>query len=127
MWDAKGGLHISEMNNHTRNVSSGCFSSCGSQIVSGSGDKTIRVWDAKMGTLMSMLEGHTLTVSSVCFSPDGCHIVSGSGDKTVKVWDAKTGLLISTLVGHSDNFIQPQRHTWWFASRRHWASSSCST
>ena len=58
----------------------------GSRIVSGSGDKTVRVWDAVSGEcVLGPLEGHTSGVRSVSFSGD--KIVSGSWDKTVRVWE----------------------------------------
>mgnify|MGYP003386543677 FL=1 len=85
-------------------------SRCGSRIVSGSWDKTVRIWEAKTGVPLFTLEGHSDNVRSVCFSPNGAHIVSGAYDKTalmtklaVRVWDAKTGKLVSTMEGHSDN------------------------
>jgi len=63
------------------------FSPDGKRIVSGSGDKTVKVWDAQTGQEMFTIKGHSEGVSSVSFSPDGKRIVSGSYDKTVKVWD----------------------------------------
>ena len=64
----------------------------GKRIVSGGGDKTVRVWDADTGQPIGPpLTGHTDSVSSVAFSPDGNRIVSGSDDNTVRVWDAATG------------------------------------
>jgi WD40 repeat protein len=46
-------------------------SSDGRQVVSGSGDKTVRLWDATTGAALQTLEGHSSSVSSVAFSPDG--------------------------------------------------------
>ena len=41
-------------------------------MVSGSGDKTLRVWDAASGKcVLGPLEGHMNNVMSVAFSPDG--------------------------------------------------------
>ena len=59
----------------------------GTRVVSGSGDKTVRVWEVATGTEIVKLEGHTNTVMSVTWSPDGTRVVSGSLDKTVRVWD----------------------------------------
>jgi len=44
------------------------FSSDGTQIVSGSVDKSVRVWDASTGAELNALKGHTSSVSSVAFS-----------------------------------------------------------
>ena len=80
------------------------FSPDGKQIVSGSGDTTVRRWDAATGQqLLPALEGHTGGVSSVAFSPDGKQIVSGSWDTTVRRWDAATGQqLLPALEGHTE-------------------------
>src|SRR5882757_5665779 len=73
---------------HDDLISSVAFSPNGSKIVSGSGDKTIRVWDASTGVeMLPPLRGHDNWILSVAFSPDGSKIVSGSDDKTIRVWD----------------------------------------
>jgi len=77
------------------------FSPDGKQVVSGSGDDTVRLWDAATGAPLQTLEGHTGWVSSVAFSPDGKQVVSGSGDDTVRLWDAATGAPLQTLEGHT--------------------------
>jgi WD40 repeat protein len=74
---------------HTEWVASVAFSPDGKHIVSGSGDKTIRVWNADSGEVVSgPFEGHTHWVMSVAFSPDGKRTVSGSDDMTIRVWNA---------------------------------------
>ena len=85
-------------------VWTGGFLWCGTRIVSGSSDKTVRVWDADRGVQIgSPLHGHTNQVRSVAFSPDGTRIVSGSDDETVGVWDADRCVQIgSPLHGHTD-------------------------
>jgi WD40 repeat protein len=81
------------------------FSPDGSQIISGSKDKTVRVWDAVSGKHKHTLKGHTDGVRSVAFSPDGLQIISGSKDTTVRVWDAVSGTHKHTLRGHSGPII----------------------
>src|SRR5581483_12226002 len=69
------------------------------KIVSGSGDKSVKIWDADSGSLLNTLNGHTYTVFSVVFSSDNRKIVSGSFDKSIKIWDAESGSLLKTLNG----------------------------
>ena len=79
------------------------FSGDGKLIVSGSGDRTVRVWNAVTGTCLQTLEGHTEDVISVSFSGDGKLIVSGSDDRTVRVWNAVSGeCVLGPLEGHTD-------------------------
>ena len=97
---------------HSNYVSSMFRNHDGSQIASGSDDKTVKVWNAKTGDLVQTLEGHSDFVRSVCFNHDGSQIASGSNDNTVKVWNAKTGDLVQTLEGHS-NYVSRMFQSRW--------------
>ncbi|KAH6712682.1 putative WD-repeat protein [Leptodontidium sp. MPI-SDFR-AT-0119] len=92
---------LQTLEGHTDPVTSIAFSPDGKQVVSGSGDETMRLWDAATGAALQTLEGHTNWVRSVTFSPDGSQLVSGSDDKTVRLWDATTGAALQTLKGHT--------------------------
>lgn len=66
------------------------FSSDSRHIVSGSGDRSVRVWDfasEQQVFEMSITDG----VTTVAFSPDGRAIAAGSLDRSVRVWDIETG------------------------------------
>lgn len=76
-----------------------CLQFCGSRIVSGSDDGTLKVWSALSGKCLRTLVGHTGGVWSSQLS--GNVIVSGSTDRTLKVWNADTGQCMHTLYGHS--------------------------
>ena len=84
-------------------VTSVCYSPDGRRIISGSGDKTIRIWDAETGAAIGQpLEGHTSYVTSVAYSPDGRRIISGSYDSTIQIWGDTTGAAIGqSLEGKS--------------------------
>ncbi|TFL01175.1 WD40-repeat-containing domain protein, partial [Pterulicium gracile] len=78
------------------------FSPDGTRVVSGSGDKSVRIWDVSTGEEKHKLDGHASTVTSVAFSPDGTRVVSCSYDKSVRIWDASTGEEKHKLDGHRD-------------------------
>ncbi|KAI9838293.1 MAG: hypothetical protein M1819_005561 [Sarea resinae] len=70
------------------------------QIVSASGDRTIKVWDIHTGDCLKTLPGHKKGIACVQF--DGRRIVSGSSDNTVMIFDHVTGGDVGTLEGHSN-------------------------
>ncbi|XP_041357229.1 F-box/WD repeat-containing protein 7-like [Gigantopelta aegis] len=76
-----------------------CLEFCGTRIVSGSDDNTLKVWSALSGKCLRTLVGHTGGVwsSQMC----GCVVISGSTDRTLKVWNADTGQCKHTLYGHT--------------------------
>jgi WD40 repeat protein len=90
---------------HTDAVFSLAIMPDGKTLVTGSGDKTIKIWNLSTGELKNTLIGHTDAVFSLAMTPDGQTLVSGSGDKTIKIWNLSTGRIKSTLTGHTDVVI----------------------
>lgn len=116
LWNARTGKHLKSLAGHEKpitfyeghpdvTISSYAFSPDSKTIVSGGGDKTVRLWNARTGGNIRTLTAHTETVVAVAFSPDGGTIVSASRDKTVRMWDAHTGEIINTLTGHKDIIV----------------------
>lgn len=88
---------------HSNYINSIAFNLDGTQLASGSRDKTIKLWSVKEQKLINTLSGHSSPVNSVAFSPDGTLLASGSGDWTIKLWNVKKQKLIKTFSGHSSS------------------------
>ncbi|MBD2097498.1 serine/threonine protein kinase [Trichocoleus sp. FACHB-591] len=93
---------VRTLTGHSRWVRSLAISPDSRVLVSGSGDRTVKIWDLTTGQLSQTLLGHEHWVRSVAISPDGELVASASNDKTVKIWQLSTGKLLQTLSGHSD-------------------------
>jgi F-box and WD-40 domain protein 1/11 len=72
----------------------------GSQIVSASGDRLIKIWDVKSGQCLKTIGGHQKGIACVQF--DGRRIVSGSSDETVRIFDRVSGAEVACLKGHKN-------------------------
>jgi len=76
-------------------------------IVSGSGDRKVRLWDARSGQCKKIFGsesgGPSDGVTSVALSPHGRLLAAGSLDKVVRIWDTETAQLLDRLEGHSDS------------------------
>lgn len=76
-------------------------------IVSGSGDRKVRLWDARTGQCKKIFGsesgGPSDGVTSVALSPDGRYLAAGSLDKVVRIWDTESSQLIDRFEGHSDS------------------------
>ncbi|CAB4911310.1 unannotated protein [freshwater metagenome] len=97
----ESGEVVRTLNGHTSAVYSVSFSPDGKYVVSGSGDKSVKIWTTESGEVVRTLNGHTSAVNSVSFSPDGKYVASGSGDKSVKIWTTESGEVVRTLNGHT--------------------------
>ncbi|XP_050590838.1 WD repeat, SAM and U-box domain-containing protein 1-like isoform X2 [Bombus affinis] len=93
---------LQTLTSHTSDVTSIDFASdC--VLVTGSGDKRVRVWQWRSGegyveAYFSPLQGHKYGVTSVKVSPQSTMLASASIDGTTLLWNLRTGTKIHTMV-----------------------------
>ena len=68
------------------------------QLVSASGDRTLKVFDIHSGLCTAVCSGHTKGIA--CVQYDGNRIVSGSSDNTIRIYDPATQAEVACLQGH---------------------------
>ena len=128
IWDVDTGEAIGVLRGHKRGVWSVAFSSPGTpalttsesggassakgMVVTGSGDKTVRIWSLSDYGCLRTFEGHANSVLKVVWLPPpakegkrsgrGLQVASAAGDGLVKVWDAQGGECAATLDNHID-------------------------
>jgi F-box and WD-40 domain protein 1/11 len=71
----------------------------GDEIVSASGDRSVKVWNWPEQACKRTLIGHSKGIA--CVQYDGRRIVSGSSDNEVKVFDKQSGLEVASLRAHT--------------------------
>jgi F-box and WD-40 domain protein 1/11 len=69
------------------------------QLVSASGDRTVKVWDIHTGVCTALCLGHTKGIA--CVQYDGKRIVSGSSDNTIRIYDPVSQAEVACLTGHT--------------------------
>jgi len=95
------------LSGHEGEIRDALFSPDGKQVISTSGDKTIKIWDLTYDREQQILPTRRLkwwTIWPVAFSPDGSRLVSTCGPKgeILQVWDVATCTELMTLRGHTD-------------------------
>ncbi|QIW96665.1 hypothetical protein AMS68_002183 [Peltaster fructicola] len=128
IWDVEAGEAVAVLRGHKRGVWTVAFSppqtpnlttsqaggASGSKgmILTGSGDKTVRIWSLTDYTCIRTFEGHANSILKVVWLPivrdgnvhsrKGVQVASAAGDGLVKVWDAESGEVSATLDNHID-------------------------
>ena len=97
--------HMSSLCGHQGAISSLCLLS-NTVIISGSGDKTIKIWDLENLSTISKF-GHTEEVSALCYVREGV-FVSGSRDNSLVIWSKSSPestkySLRQRLTGHASD------------------------
>ncbi|KAK2661693.1 hypothetical protein Ddye_000267 [Dipteronia dyeriana] len=81
---------VSEWTAHQNAIFDICWIKGDNNILTASGDQTIKVWDAQEEKCIGVLMGHTGSVKSVCSHPTISDlVVSGSRDGSFNIWDLR--------------------------------------
>ena len=93
---------LQQLKGHQDTVNVVAFSPDGSQILTGSSDRTLRLWHNQGQAIGQPFQGHTDVVTTAAFSLDGQTIASGSRDRTIRLWDKSGNPVGKPFIGHQD-------------------------
>lgn len=82
---------------HEKPIAACVLTPDGSQLLSASADRTIRLWALGSGECVEVLEGHQDELTACSITPDGKTVISTSIDATVRLWDLASRRCIATL------------------------------
>lgn len=84
------------------------FNSSGSQLLTASDDKCLKLWDISTieNRFVASYQGHSNWIRNAVFGPKDRHLASASDDKTVKFWDTETRETLHTFMQHQDRVNQ---------------------
>jgi len=95
------GEELKTFSGHSDSVNAVAVTPNGKKVISGSGDKTLRLWNLATGKKLKIFRGHSGPVTAVAVTPNGKQVISGSRDRTLKLWNLETGEEILTFSGDS--------------------------
>ncbi|MCK5861772.1 MAG: hypothetical protein KAH38_04770, partial [Candidatus Hydrogenedentes bacterium] len=76
---------------HTSGIGSVMYNADGTQLLSGSDDRSACRWSTATGDELKRYLGHSSGVRRAVFSPDELEVATGSYDSTMRLWDSDTG------------------------------------
>ena len=103
IWNSETGQCLKVLEGHTGIVFSLELNPRQNQLISSSGDNTIRVWSLNkqkdlLYKCVSVLEGHCKDVRCIRMNANrDDQLLSASEDRTIKVWDLNTSLCLDTI------------------------------
>ena len=90
---------VRQLTKQEGNIWDVAFNSTTTRIVTGGGDRTVRVFDVATGRELQQFLGHTWNIYDVAFIPGDSMVASASGDGTLRLWslgEDRQGLTFET-------------------------------
>ncbi|KAI8377945.1 WD40 repeat-containing protein-like protein SMU1 [Radiomyces spectabilis] len=82
---------------HSQGVTSVCFNRQGTEVLSGSYDKTVKIHGVRSGKSLKKFTGHASFVNTVLYVKDDTCVLSGGSDGTIKMWDVAEEACLYTI------------------------------
>ena len=92
------------LNGHTDVITCFAFNPAGTQIATGSIDKTARLWDRTTGSQSHILQNHAACINRLAYHPSGNQLATASAH-TILLWNTLNGRLLHTMDGHTQDVV----------------------
>jgi len=84
IWESAAGQEITTLQGHSEPIHEVVFAPHRNQVVSASGDGSVKVWDASSER---EIKGHGQAISGCCLYAQGDSLVTASRDATISIWN----------------------------------------
>ncbi len=100
VWEVETGKEIAAFDGNASSINAIAVAPDGEYLVTGNGDKTVRLFKIRTGREIKRFEGHNGFITAVAFSARGNQVVSASDDWTLQIHDVVSGGIVKTFAGH---------------------------
>jgi len=105
LWNSDSGTFLQELRGHVGSVYSCAFTPDGLNIISGSGDFTVKLWHVHSAKCLKTFQAEYY-VSTCTATSDGLGIIAGSIDGTLRLWDIESQIQIMLLEANGERPVR---------------------
>jgi WD40 repeat protein len=99
-WEIESGREVGRFAGHQDRVRSLAVTPCGTRMISGGDDRTIRVWDIQSGNQIRQIELVRQWPRSIAVTSEGGFAITAAESSTLKLWNLDTGAETRSFRGH---------------------------